>query len=158
MTDFIRDIRFVARTLMRAPLFATLAVVTLAVGIGGTTALFSLVDAVVLRALPFKDPDRLVEIFGQDSTRSGMRVPGPIVEALQQRSKTIAAIGIHGPVAGVTQTAEGAIDVFGRRVSANFIDVMGVPPIAGRGFLPDDDRPGAPAVICLLYTSPSPRD
>jgi putative ABC transport system permease protein len=107
MTDVIRDIRFVARTLLRAPLFATLAVVTLAVGIGGTTALFSLVDAVMLRALPFKDPDRLVEIFGQDSTRSGMRVPAPIVEALRARSTTIAAIGFHGPVAGVMRATEG---------------------------------------------------
>jgi putative ABC transport system permease protein len=151
MTDVIRDIRFAARTLRRAPLFATLAVLTLAVGIGGTSALFSLVDAVVLRALPYQEPDRLVEIFGRDSARIGMRVPAPIVEALRERSKTIAAIGLHGPVAAVMRAAEGPIDMAGNRVSANFTGVMGVKPLLGRGFLPDEDRPGAPAVMLVSF-------
>jgi putative ABC transport system permease protein len=88
MADFIADIRFAIRTLRRSPWFTMLALVTLGLNIGGTTALFSLVDAVLLRQLPFRDPQRLVEISGRDDRRTGMRVPGAILEALRAKSKS----------------------------------------------------------------------
>src|SRR5262245_32417064 len=136
MGDLHADLRFAFRALIRSPWFTALAVVTLAIGIGGTTALFSLVDTVVLRPLPFKDPHRLVEIWGEDAARGGMRVPAPIFEALVARAPTLAAIAIHSPSGAVLRTPDGPLDVRGQRVSANFIDVMGIRPLAGRGFLP----------------------
>ena len=151
MTGLLLDIRSAFRTLARSPWFAALAVATLALGIGGTTALFSLVDSVVLRTLPFKDPDRLVEIFGEQGARTSMRVPGAIVEALRERSATIEAIAIHGPTSGVLRARDGAVDVRGDRVSAEFVEVMGIAPLAGRGFLPDEERPGAPAVMLVSF-------
>ncbi len=151
MTELWLDLRFTFRTLARSPWFAALAVAILALGIGGTTALFSLVDTVVLRSLPFKDPDRLVEIFGQQGARTSMRVPGAILEALRERSATLETIAIHGPTSGVLRGAEGAVDVRGDRVSANFVEVMGIPPLAGRGFRPDEERPGAPAVMLVSH-------
>src|SRR6187401_3119831 len=107
----LQDVRHAARQLRKAPLFTLLGVVTLSLAIGGTTALFSLVDAVVIRRLPYKEPQQLVEIWGLDQQRSGMRVPGPILEALRARSSTLQAIGTHDPTAGVLQTAESALDI-----------------------------------------------
>jgi hypothetical protein len=69
MRGVIDDVRFAFRALRRAPLFTGTAVALLALGIGGTTALFSLVDAVLLRPLPFREPERLVEIWGRDAQR-----------------------------------------------------------------------------------------
>ena len=151
MPNVVADIRSAARTLTRSPWFTALAVVTLAVGIGSTTALFSLVDAVLLRPLPFKEPHRLVEIWGRDDRRTGMRVPGAILEALRARSTALQAIGTHDPTGAVLNTADGAIDIRGETVSTNFADVFGVSPVAGRGFVPDDERPGAPAVMLVSF-------
>ncbi|MBI4472444.1 MAG: ABC transporter permease [Acidobacteria bacterium] len=151
MPGLIHDLRFALRILIRSPWFAALAVFTLALGIGANAALFSLVDAVLLRGLPFKDSERLVEIWGRDAQRSGMRVPGPFLEALRERARTIESISLHGPIAGVLQTREGVVEVSGERVGANFTEVFGVPPMIGRGFLPDEDQTGAPAVMLVSY-------
>ena len=141
MSSLVADLRYAARSLNRSRGFFLLAVTTLAVGIGSTTALFTLVDAVLLRPLPFKEPDRLVQIWGRTGDRTGMRVPGVILEALRSRAKTLAVIGTHDPSGGVLNTAEGAIDIRGQTVSANFVDVLGVQPLVGRGFVPEDDGP-----------------
>jgi putative ABC transport system permease protein len=151
MTGFIHDVRLSGRTLLRSPWFSALAVLTLALGIGLNTALFSLVDAVLLRPLPYKDPDRLVEIWGQDREHTSMRVPGPLLDALQARSRTLQAIAIHGPVGGVLRASDGPTDIRGDHVSANFVDVMGVPPLLGRGFLPNEDQTGAAPVLLVSH-------
>jgi predicted permease len=149
LEGLLQDTRYALRQLRRAPWFTLLAVVTLGVAIGGTTALFSLVDAVLLRQLPYREPQQLVEIWGQDDRRTGMRVPVAMLEALRARSKTLQAIGTHDPTGGVLNTPDGALDIRGETVSANFVDVFGVAPIAGRGFVAEDERPGAPAVMLI---------
>lgn len=152
MTSFAADLRFAARTLARSPWFTALAVGTLAVGIGATTAIFSLVDAVILRPLPFREPAQLVEIWGQDDNRAGMRVPGAVLAALRDQSQTLQAIGTHDPSGGRMRSPDGALELRGESVSANFVEVFGVPPFAGRGFMPDDERPGAPAVMLVSFS------
>jgi putative ABC transport system permease protein len=152
MIDLRSECRFVLRGLLRSRGFAALAIVTLALGIGGTTALFSMVDAVLLRALPYQDPDRLVEIWGQQGERTGMRVPGPILDALRERSSTLAAIALHGPSSAVWRTDQESITLRGDHVSANFLDVLGVTPLLGRGFARDEDRAGAPAVTLISFS------
>src|SRR5262245_11127442 len=112
-TDVLVDLRFAARALRRSPWFTSLAVLTLAVGIGAATAVYSLVDAVLVRPLPFKEPSRVVEIWGRDNSRTGMRVPGAILEALRLRAKTLQAIGTHDPSGGVLKGEEGGIDIRG---------------------------------------------
>src|SRR5688500_3915331 len=151
MANGLADLRFAARTLMRSPGFAALAVLTLAVGIGGTTALFSLVDAVVLRPLPFREPHKLVEVWGRNDERTGMRVPGEILQALRAGAKTLQAIGTHDPSGGVIDGPDGPIDIRGEAVSANFVDVFGVQPAAGRAFVSEDERPGAPAAMLVSH-------
>jgi putative ABC transport system permease protein len=151
MTNLLADVRFAARVLARSPGFTAVVVGTLAIGIGATTALFSLVNAVLLRPLPFSDPHRLVEIWGRDDRRTGMRVPAAIVEALRKNAKALLFVGTHDPSGGVLRTADEFIDIRGETVSANFVDVFGVPPMAGRSFVADDERAGAPAVMLVSH-------
>ncbi|MPY89737.1 MAG: FtsX-like permease family protein [Luteitalea sp.] len=151
MTDLFRDIRFACRTLSRSPWFAALAVTTLSLGIGATTALFSLVDAVLLRALPYGNPDRLVAVWVQDEERTGMRVPISLVEVLRERATTLEAITINNIVGGTLRTPDGPVEVRGDHVSSSFLEVIGIPPLAGRGFLPEEQRPEAVPVMIISY-------
>jgi len=152
MSSFLTDLRYAARSLKRSRGFFALAVTILAVGIGSTTALFTLVDAVLLRQLPFNQPQRLVEIWGRNDDRTGMRVPGVMLDALRSRAKTLGPIGTHDPSGGALRTPEGAVDIRGQTVSANFVDVFGVQPLAGRGFVSEDERPGANAVMLVSFS------
>jgi putative ABC transport system permease protein len=151
MTAVLADLRFAARALARSPGFTFVVVATLAVGIGAATALFSLVDAVLLRPLPFREPQRLVEIWGQDGERTGMRIPGPLLDAVRASARTLQVIGTHDPYGGVLHRGAGAVDVRGETVSANFTAVFGVQPRIGRAFVPEDERPGAPAVMLVSH-------
>ncbi|MGH9162181.1 MAG: ABC transporter permease, partial [Vicinamibacteraceae bacterium] len=152
MSDLLRDIRFACRTLSRSPWFAALAVVTLALGIGGTTALFSLVDAVLLRALPYGDADRLVAVWAQDKERSGRRVPIPLVEVLRERAATLDAITSTNIMGGTFRTPDGDVEVRGDHVFSSFLEVMRTPPLAGRAFLPHGERPGAAPVMIISHS------
>ena len=151
MNGLLLDFRFAARMLVRSPWFTALAVVTLALGIGANTALFSLLDAVLLKALPYSEPDRLVTVFGRDAERAGMRVPIPLVNAARERARTIESLSIHNVVGGVLRTQEGPVRIFGQHVSSGFVEMMGVPPLAGRGFLPEEENPGASAVMLVSF-------
>jgi putative ABC transport system permease protein len=151
MSTISFDLRYAARTLTRAPWFTILAVVMVALGISLNTTLFSMLDAVLFRALPFHEPDQLVEIFGEDDTRAGMRVPQSIVEQLRTRSTTLQGITIHGPHGAVMRTAEGPVAVRGDHAWSNFNEVFGVWPALGRGFQPQDELPGAPAVLLVSH-------
>src|SRR5262245_59197690 len=113
MTNVLSDVRFATRALVKSPGFTAIVLATLAIGIGATTALCSLVNAVLLRPLPFKEPHRLVEIWGRDDRRTGMRVPGPILEALRENARTLLAVGTHDPTSGVLRKADEFIDIRG---------------------------------------------
>ena len=151
MTGLPADLRYAARVLLRSPWLAGLAVVTMAVGIGANTALFSLLDAVLLKGLPYREPHRLVAVWGQDGARTGMRLPIPLFEVLRDRSRTIQGFTTHNVVGGALATREGPVRVSGQRVSPNFVELMGIPPRAGRGFRPEEGDPGAPAVLVVAH-------
>lgn len=145
------DLRSAVRSLRRSPGFTALAVLTLACGIGATAALFSLADAVLFRPLPFRDADQLVEIWGRNDQRTGMRVPTAILELLRARARTLQVVATHDPSGGVIDGPEGSIDIRGETVSANFNEVFGVQPLAGRPFVASDERPGSPAVMLVSF-------
>ena len=100
MASLLWDVRLALRSLMRSPGFSTLAVLILTVGIGANVALFSLLDAVLLRSLPFRDAERLVTISGQDRERSGTRIPIPLANTIRERSATVEAFSIHNIYGG----------------------------------------------------------
>ncbi|MEZ5319536.1 MAG: ABC transporter permease [Vicinamibacterales bacterium] len=149
--DFGRDLRFGARVLRRSPVFAVLAVLTLGLGIGASTALFSVVDGVLLRGLPYPDAGRLVRLYqvNDDGTTGGpprqsSRVSEPNV--LDWRRLTHGFSGIAEMAQwGDMPIAGGEQPVMARRtvVSREFFDVMGVAPADGRVFRPEELQEGA---------------
>jgi len=145
----LREVGGAARRLARRPGFALAAVATLAVGIGPTTAILSIVDGVLLEPLPYPEPDRLVRIVQQNSPdyRWNISVADFLaVEEEQSVFESVAAI----QVAGAVLTGEGTPErITVGRVSADWLRVLGVQPEQGRTFLPGEDRPGAEPVVIL---------
>lgn len=138
-----RDIMFAIRQIRRQPAFWSVVVVTLVVGIATSTSMFAIVNGVLLRPLPYHDPDRLVSI-------TDVGFPGVYLE-LRQRSKTM-DIGAFAGRAPVTLTGGGEPTRLAAALAdAELFDVLGVAPRAGRRFLTDDTRPGAASVVILSY-------
>ena len=143
-------LRYAFRQLRKSPGFSSAAIVTLALGIGATTAMFSLVNAVLLRPLPFPDPDRLYWIAYDDSFYGGN---GSNTFSYQNffdyraQQHTFAGIASYRGT-GVTLTGAGdAMQVNAQIVSSDFFRVLGVAPILGRDFTLDDERPGVRVVL-----------
>jgi putative ABC transport system permease protein len=150
---FGRDLTFAARRLARRPGFAVVAAATLAVGIGGASAIFGVANAVVLRPFPFHEPERLVLLW-QNDTRRGqpfVEMSYPMYRDWRQRNR------VFTDLAGMPSTNQSWVltgrgrpaKLVGRIVTANFFSVLGVAPALGRVFVPDDDRPGAGRVVVL---------
>jgi MacB-like periplasmic core domain len=151
MTLFWKDIRRSLRTLMKRPAFLAVAVLTLALGIGANTTLFSVVNAVLLRQLPFANADRTVWITGARPDRND--APFSLPDFLDYRDHTdsldsISAVGTWN--ANVTGRAD-AERLNGVRVSANLFETLGVNAAVGRTLEPEDDRPGTPNVVVMTY-------
>jgi putative ABC transport system permease protein len=159
MTGLLSDVRFGARLLLKSPITTAAAILSLALGIGGTTAMFSAVDAVLLRPLPYAEPERLVMVSatnpmtggGSPTRRGGSLSPGDYVD---YRSGTTSFEGLAAISTGPTRlTGDGPPEqVPAAQVSGNFFSVLGVGAIAGRTFLPADDAPGRPAQVVLSET------
>jgi putative ABC transport system permease protein len=147
--DWFADLRYGARLFRKSPLFTLIAVATLALGIGANAAIFSVVDAVIIRALPFADPDRLIVLW-EDASFAGIPrntpAPGNVAEwrRLNRTFEDIAST--RGATASLTGDGEPE-QVLGRRTTANFFSVLGVSPQRGRTYTEAEDRSGAPVVI-----------
>lgn len=146
----IQDLAFAARTLRRAPAYTALAVLTLALGIGLTAAVFSVVRGVLLRPLPYPAPERLVRLY--ERTLKSDRVPfaGANASDVQATAHTLAGVAYVSRAS--EETVLGAGDsrlAFVTRASRNFFDVMGVPPAAGRAVAPGEGVLGGPQVAVV---------
>ncbi len=153
-----RDLRYAFRMLRRSPAFAATAVITLALVIGGNTAVASLADSLLLKPLPYPRPDRLAVVLtnvrgvgSAPSTNDSQ--DGTSWETLRDRTKSIdVAMYAGGFGGGVNMVIdETAIAVAQSRVSAGFFRVLGVAPLVGREFARDEDRPGGPAVAVISH-------
>ncbi|MGJ5816208.1 ABC transporter permease [Paludibaculum fermentans] len=150
--SMLGDLRHSLRTLLRNPRFTFLAVAVLAVGIGATSAMFSVVYSVLWRPLPYQDPSRLMVLLGAAQGRGDrMPVPPGDFNAFRTRAQSfanLAAAELWSPtLTGVDQAEE----LHGLHTSASLFDVLGVRPVLGRTFAPEDDRPGAPKVVVLSH-------
>ena len=144
------DLRYAARALRRQPGFAVVAILTLALGIGANSAIFALVDATLLRPLPFGDPDRIVMLYERSATSVRGAVSPLNMTDWNTRNRTFEVIAGYVPsVGGMVMTgADGLADNVSRQwVTAGFFDALGIRPIAGRTFLSDDDARRANVVV-----------
>ena len=153
MESFLQDLRHAARGLLRDRVFALTAVAVLALGVGANTAIFTVLDAALLRDLPYASPDRLVHIWETSprslSDRSEASYPDYLDFLARQRSFT-AVGGFHG--GSFTLGAPGGPEQLAAgRVTANFFDVLGVRPAMGRAFRDGEDAVGAAPVLLLTH-------
>ena len=148
--ETLQDLRYAVRMLRKSPGFAAVAVITLALGIGANTSIFSVVDRFILRPLPFPGPDRLVTILSADKKRGWMG--GVAAADLQDwRASSRGFLNICGwlnPIFTLEQRDEPE-QMIGGRVNFDFFGMLGVAPRIGRDFLAEDDRPGARRVTLL---------
>ena len=151
MAQLLQDLRRAARRLARTPGFTLLALVTLALGIGANTALFSVVHAVLLEPLPFADPERLYYVWSRHTSTD--RYPFSLPEFCDYRdgSRTLVALAAFGNWTG-NLAGDGATERLpGIRVSANFFEMLGAAPALGRTLRAQDDGPGAEKVVVLSH-------
>jgi predicted permease len=146
LEDFHHDIRYTRRMLRSNPGFAAIAILILAVGIGATTAIFSVVNATLLRPLPFRDPERLMSMFLRMPVQYGsgeidMVWSYPKYQAFLTSNRTFADAAIHVADAFTVGTDDGAERVLGESVSARYFSILGLRPQRGRFFLDTEDRP-----------------
>jgi|CXWL01.1.fsa_nt_gi predicted permease len=145
MRQLLSDARFAVAALRRQPGFAAVVVATLALGIGANTTLFSIVDAVLLRPLPFRSPDRLVTIW-ETGARKARVAPANFLDWRAEAKSFSAMAGFNA--AGFTLIGAGEPErIGGASVSVNYFDVLGVKAVAGRTFAPRDAEAGALSVV-----------
>jgi putative ABC transport system permease protein len=151
METLIKDIRYAIRTLLKRPGFTAAAVLTLALGIGACTAIFSVVHAVVLQPLPYPHPEQLVVVWETDKNGDTSNVGYPTFADWRSQNHSFAAMS---SMAYWNPTLSGAGDpqaLSGASVTADFFGVLGIRPMLGRDFRSDDDRPNAPRVAIISY-------
>jgi predicted permease len=151
MEPLFQDLRYGIRLLMKRPAFTAIAIITLALGIGANTAIFSVVNAVVLRPLPYTDSDRLVQWSWQFEQESISAVTALEFEFWKEHSNSFdAAFGYSGINSGFNLAGGAESErVRGLQVSEDFFRVLGINPSIGRGFLPEEDRPKGPLAVVI---------
>jgi predicted permease len=150
--EMARDLRIAARSLRKQPGFTLAAVATLALGIGTSTAIFSLVNAALLRPLPYREPGRLVHIFEYDGSQ-GRRSPASYPEYLDWRrfNRTLEEIAGYDGGSRTLTSNEGAERVRVAQVTGNFFRTLGVIPYLGRTFEDNEDGRSAARLVMLTY-------
>jgi predicted permease len=143
------DLKFAIRQLLKSPGFSLLAILTLALGIGVNTAIFSLVHDLFLKALPFHQPERLVRLYGEAKERDLNNLPFSVPRFWHYRDGQTVFTGLAADAGdGYIMTGQGEpVQLFGGRVTANYFDVLGVRPIMGRNFLPEEEMTADVALV-----------
>jgi putative ABC transport system permease protein len=149
MDNLLQDIRYSLRRLLKSPAFTLIVVLTLALGIGANTAIFSAVNAVLLRPLGYREPERLVTIEHFYPSLGDMKAPVsvPGFRDYQARGRSFESMAVeNGWAANLTGEGEPA-RLQGARVSGRFFGTLGVPALLGRGLLPGEDSAGRAAAL-----------
>ncbi len=152
MNRLLQDLRFAIRTLRRTPGFTLIATLTLALGIGANTAIFSVFYGVLLRPLGYPEPDRLVQLTQSTASYRGeLWVTYPQFQLLDQRTQAVVSLAAATPLGFNLSNGDEAFRVAGLRVSRGYFDVLGVQPLLGRGFVAEEDVPGGAGVVVLSH-------
>ncbi len=156
LESLARDLRYGLRTLRRTPGFTLIAIVVMALGIGANVALFTVVRSILLKPLPYRDPNRLALIYegekGHPHPHPWLPVDAGSFWEWQRTAQSMAEMALVSPFQGYNVSADGGKlpeQVNAAWCSANFFPLLGIQPTLGRAFTADDDRPGAPATVIL---------
>src|SRR5579859_7344646 len=150
MFTLLHDVRYAFRLLAKSPGFTAIAVLTLALGIGTNTAIFSVVNAVLLRPLPFRDPSRLVLVIEKSKYPTITVSYQNYLDWRDQSHSFESMEAIYG--ANMTLTGKGEPErLVARRVTAGFFSMLGISPKIGRNFMPEEDSAGGTPVAILSY-------
>jgi predicted permease len=151
METLFKDIRYGIRSLLKRPAFTAIAVITLALGIGANTAIFSVVNAVLLRPLPYMKPDRIVALWETEERGDLSLVsPGDYTDWVEQNHSFENIAAVRDWDANLNSFDE-PVRLQGAAVSSNAFSVLGVQPLLGRTFLPDEDQAGRDLVVVLSH-------
>jgi predicted permease len=153
METLFQDIRFGLRQLLRKPGFAALAIISMALGIGANTSIFSLLDTVLFRPLPVHEPSRLVQLFGTLHKGADVTLSSYLnYKDYRDRNTVLSGLSAYSFVIGSLSHGGKNERVSGYLVTGNYFDLLGVKPALGRGFLPEEDAsPGSHPVAILSY-------
>ncbi len=152
LADLIQDVRYSLRSLRAKPGFTSVALLTLALGLGGVATIFTLYDQVLLRPLPFQDSHELVEMWEQMGSFGGATVSYPNFMDWRDRNRTFEALAAWNDHSlNVTGNGD-PIEIDVLRVSASTFDILRVRPALGRAFTQEEDRVGAPGVVVLAHS------
>src|SRR5262245_61464694 len=151
MESFIQDLRFGVRMLVKNPSFTLIAVLTLALGIGANTAIFSVVNAVLLRPLSYQEPQQLVMVWETDKNNAPTLVaPANLTDWIEQSQSVTRLAALRSWDANLTGAGEPE-RIPGAQATADLFKVLGVQPLMGRTFLPGEDQEGGPRVVVLSH-------
>jgi putative ABC transport system permease protein len=154
MRTFFQDVRYGLRMLAKNPGFTAAALLTLTLGIGATAAIFSVVDAVLLRALPFRDPGQLVSVYEDDSRTGFPRntpAPGNYADWKEQTQVFQGVAATAWRIFNLSGKGEDPEKLEGEKATHNLLSVLGVTPELGRAFTADEDRPGFEHVVLISH-------
>jgi putative ABC transport system permease protein len=152
MGTFWQDLRYAARMLIKQPGFTTVAVLTIALGIGANSAIFSVVNSVLLRPLSFPEPERLIKIWETFLPGGQGTVSVPNLKDWREQNEAFTQIAAYQTAGFNLKGEENPERVVGSTVSADFFEVLGVPPHFGRTFQQGEDEPGRNRIVVLSYS------
>ncbi|HEV2448700.1 MAG TPA: ABC transporter permease, partial [Candidatus Sulfopaludibacter sp.] len=153
-----RDVRYALRSMRKSPVFVTIVVLTLALGIGANTTVFTVLNALILNPLPAHNPGRLAGIAATEADPSKAGTPFPIsypdLTDFQAQNSAFDSLAGYSSPRPVTHQEESASEVlFAELVTSNYFATLAIAPAIGRFFVPDEDKPGGPAVAVVNYAS-----
>jgi predicted permease len=145
----MNDLKFALRQLQKSPVFTAIAVITLALGIGLNTTIFSLINDLFLRGLPFKEPSRVVHMFAGDKSRNlvDIAISAPRFQHYREGQTLFDGFAAENLFAFTLTGVGDPVQIFGGRVTPNYFDVLGVPPILGRSFRSDEEEGADVALV-----------
>jgi putative ABC transport system permease protein len=151
--EMFQDLRFAIRILLKSPVFTLAAILSLTIGIGATTAIFSVVNGVVLRPLPYKEPDQLVRLWHNKPEIKMTRMPVSAgnVNVWREQAESFESVAVFSQTASVITGEAEPEQMMGARISYNLLPMLGYQPLIGRGFLPEENKPGSSKTIILSH-------
>src|SRR5574341_90821 len=151
--EMFQDLRFGARTLLKAPGFTLAAVLSLTIGIGATSAIFSVINGVVLRPLPYRDPERLVRLWQNKAIAgvSGIPVSAGNVNVWRKQAQSFETVAVFSSTNSIITGDAEPEQITGAGVSHDLLPMLGFQPVIGRHFLAEENKPGADKVVILNH-------